>query len=83
MNALANYYLKNLDAAEKSAREAERLDAQGRFPKSWQLLAAILSSRGANPEAAEQLRQYLKLAPQAPDAAAARAKLAQLTKSGY
>ena len=84
LSALAGYYLKNLDAAEKSVREAERLDVQGRFPKSWQLLGAILASRGAYPEAAEQLRQYLKLAPQAPDAAAARAKVEQLeAKSGY
>jgi tetratricopeptide (TPR) repeat protein len=84
LNALAAYYLKDLAAAEKSAREAERLDAQGRFPKTWQLLGAILANRGAYPEAAEQLRQYLKLAPQAPDAAAARAKLAQLeARSGY
>jgi len=78
MNALADYALKDNDAAEKSAREAERLDAQGRLPKVRQLLGAILANRRAFPEAAEQLRQYLKLAPQASDAGTARAELAQL-----
>jgi tetratricopeptide (TPR) repeat protein len=77
MNALANYNLRNIGAAEKSAREAERLDQQGRFPLSWQLLGAILANRGAFPEAAEQMRQYLKFAPQAQDAGAARAQLSQ------
>ena len=78
MNALANYNLRNIDAAEKSAREAERLDTQGRFPRSWKLLGIILASRSAFPEAADQMRGYLKFAPQAPDAGAVRAQLSQL-----
>jgi tetratricopeptide (TPR) repeat protein len=78
LNALANIQLHNIDAAEKSAREAERLDTQGRFPKVCQLLAAILANRRAFPEAAEQMRQYLKFAPQAPDAPAVKAQLSQL-----
>ena len=78
MNALANYALKNMDAAEKSASAAEKIDAQCRFPRTWQLLGAILANRRAFPEAAGQLRQYLKAAPEAPDAAAARAELSQL-----
>ena len=83
MNALANYNLRNIDAAEKSAREAERLDTQGRFPRSWQLLGVILANRRAFPEAADQMRGYLKFAPQAPDAGAVRAQLSQLeTLSG-
>jgi tetratricopeptide (TPR) repeat protein len=83
LNALANYNLRNIDAAEKSAREAERLDTQGRFPRIRQLLGALLANRRAFPEAAEQMREYLKFAPQAPDAGAVRAQLSQLeTLSG-
>ncbi len=78
MNALANYHLRNIDAAEKSAREAERLDARGRFPLTWELLGVILANRRAFPEAAEQMRGYLRFAPQAPDAAAVRAQLSEL-----
>jgi tetratricopeptide (TPR) repeat protein len=78
MNALANYNLRNIEAAEKSAREAERLDAQARFPRSRQLLGVILANRRAFPEAADQMRQYLKFAPQAPDAAAVREQLSRV-----
>jgi tetratricopeptide (TPR) repeat protein len=78
MNALASYALKNIDNAEKSAREAERLDTQGRFPKVRRLLGVILGERRAFSEAAEQLRQYLQLAPQATDAATARTALTRL-----
>ena len=77
MNALANYNLRNIDAAEKSAREAERLDTRGLFPRVWKLLGDILASRRAFTEAAEQMRGYLKFAPQAPDAGAVRAQLSQ------
>jgi tetratricopeptide (TPR) repeat protein len=83
MNALANYNLGNIGAAEKSAREAEKVDTLGQFPMSWQLLGVILAKRREFPEAAEQMRGYLKFAPQAPDAAAVRAQLSQLeTLSG-
>ena len=78
MNALANYNLVNNDAAERSAREAEKLDSQGRLPIIRRLLGAILAGRRAFPEAVEQLREYLKFAPQAPDAGAVRAELARL-----
>jgi len=78
LNAMANYNIRNMDAAEKSAREAEKLDSQGRFPKSWQLLGMILADRREFTEAAEQMRGYLKFAPQASDADAVRARLAQI-----
>jgi tetratricopeptide (TPR) repeat protein len=78
MSALANYNLGHIVAAEKSAREAERLDPEGRCPWTWRLLGVILADRGAFTEAAEQTRQYLKLLPQARDAGAARAELSQL-----
>jgi hypothetical protein len=68
----------NNDAAERSAREAEKLDSQGRLPIIRRLLGAILAGRRAFPEAVEQLREYLKFAPQAPDAGAVRAELARL-----
>jgi tetratricopeptide (TPR) repeat protein len=80
LNALANFNIRNTDAAEKSAREAERLDTRHRFPGSWQLLGRILDIRRQFAEAAAQMREYLKLAPRAPDAAAVRMRLAQIEK---
>jgi tetratricopeptide (TPR) repeat protein len=78
MNALAYWDLVNDDAAEKSARQAEKLDTEGRFPRIRRLLATILTGRRAFPEAAEELRLYLKFAPQAADAGAVRTELARL-----
>jgi hypothetical protein len=78
MNALANYNLVNNDAAERSAREAEKLDSQGWLPIIRRLLGAILAGRRAFPEAVEQLREYLKFAPQAADAGTVREQVSQL-----
>lgn len=81
-NAVANYYLKRMDQAEKSAREAERLDTRHQIVNDWRLLGVILAQRQDYAGAAEQLRNYLKLAPEAPDAATVRAQLAEVEKAG-
>jgi Flp pilus assembly protein TadD len=80
LNALANFNIRNTDAAEKSAREAERLDPRHKFPGSWQVLARILEIRRQFAEAAVQMREYLRLAPHAPDAASVRMRLAEIER---
>jgi Flp pilus assembly protein TadD len=80
LNALANFNIRNTDAAEQSAREAERLDTRHLFPRSWLVLGRILEIRRQFVEAAAQMREYLRLAPRAPDAAAVRARLAEIEK---
>jgi tetratricopeptide (TPR) repeat protein len=80
LNALANFNIRNTDAAEKSAREAERLDPRHRFPGSWQVLGRVLFMRRQFAEAAVQMREYLRLAPHAPDAIAVRTRLAEIEK---
>jgi len=77
-NAAANYYLKNLDKAEKSAREADRLDTHHEIPKNLHLLGVILAQRQDYAAAAERFRAYLQLAPDADDAATVRKQLAQV-----
>jgi tetratricopeptide (TPR) repeat protein len=77
-NAAAHYYLKNLDKAEKSAKEAERLDTHHEIPKTLHLLGIILAQRQDYTGAAEKFRAYLKLAPDADDAATVRKQLAQV-----
>jgi Flp pilus assembly protein TadD len=79
-NALANFRMGNLELAEKSARKAETLGAQGSFPQVSLLLGVMLANRQEYAGAAEQLRAYLKAAPAAPNAAAVRQQLAQLEK---
>jgi cytochrome c-type biogenesis protein CcmH/NrfG len=79
-NAVANYNLKNLDAAEKSAREAERLDTRHQYPKASHLLGVILVQRQDYTGAAEHMRSYLKFAPNAADADNVRKQLDQVEK---
>lgn len=75
-NAMGNYNLRNVAAAEKAAREAQRIDKLHLCPKASALLGIILSERGDYAGASEQLRQYLKYSPKAGDAARVRATLA-------
>ncbi len=79
-SAVANYYLKNNDAAEKSARQAERLDTRHQFPQTAHLLGVLLAQRQDFNGAAEQLQTYLKLAPTASDASDVRKQLEQIEK---
>lgn len=79
-NSVANYNLKNLDAAEKSAREVEKLDTRHQFPKAAHLLGVILAQKQDYSGAAEQLRNYLQFAPNAQDAAAVKSQLTELEK---
>ena len=81
-NAVAQYNLGNLPAAEKSARKASRLDAQHRLPRLNLLLGTILADKKDYDGACEQLRSYLKIAPKAPDADAVRTRLTDLEKLG-
>ena len=80
LNSVANYNLKKFDEAEKSAREAQKLDTQHRNPKIAQVLGLALIEKHDYPGAAEQLRAYLQFAPSAPDAAQVRNQLAELDK---
>jgi VWFA-related protein len=80
LNSVGNYNSRNLEAAEKSAREAERLDASRRFPETWRLLGLILAQRGDFVGESEQFREYLRLMPAGPDSDAIRAKLADAAK---
>jgi tetratricopeptide (TPR) repeat protein len=80
MNAAANYNLKKMDAAERSAREAVKLDAEHRNPRASQLLGMILADRGDYPGALEQMRGYLSFAPNAPDVDTVRKQVAELER---
>ena len=78
LNALSNYYLKNMDAAEKSAREAMRLDTRKQYLTTMRLLGVILAQKQDYSGAAEQLKAYLQAAPQASDAQTVKNQLSQL-----
>jgi Tfp pilus assembly protein PilF len=79
-NATANLNLGQIEAAEKSARAGERLDAPHRYPKLEQVLAAILARKKDYAGAAAHLRTYLILAPDAEDAARMKKELAEMER---
>ena len=79
-NSVANFNLRNLDAAEKSALEAERLDTRHQFPKVSHLLGLISAERKDWEAAARRFKDYLRFAPKASDADAVRNQLSQVEK---
>ena len=80
ISAAANFNLKKFDLAEKSAREAKKLDPKHVNPRTEYLLGLILAEKHDFPAAAEQFRAYLKIAPAAPDFSKVKDQLAQLEK---
>ncbi|SPF55050.1 TPR repeat-containing protein [Candidatus Sulfopaludibacter sp. SbA4] len=79
-NAVANYNIKNVDAAEKSVQQAERLDTRHIFPQIYFLWANIMAIRHDYSSAADKFRAFLKLAPDSEDSAMARKQLDQVEK---
>jgi tetratricopeptide (TPR) repeat protein len=77
---LANFNLREFAAAERSARETLKRDEQHRFPKAHHLLGLMLANTGDNAAAGEQLKEYLKLAPGATDAALVRKQLTEVER---
>lgn len=80
-SSVAHYNLRKIDVARDHARQAATLDPQHRNPQIPHLLGMILAQSGDYNEAAEQLRLYLKLAPNSPDTAAVKQKLAEIDKA--
>jgi tetratricopeptide (TPR) repeat protein len=79
-DALANYNLQNFEAAEKSARQLQKLDTAHRFPIADRILASVLADRKDYSGAAQEMRNYLKFAGTAKDADEVRRQLQQLEK---
>lgn len=81
-DAVANEYLKHLDAAEKSAHRAIELDMAHEAPQAEYLLGMLLAARRDVPGAIEHLKRYLAIAPQARDAEEAGAQIEALERLG-
>lgn len=77
-NAISNFRLGNAEVAEASGRQAIKLDKGHIFPEAEYTLGLILSSRGEYKEAAEHLRNFLRLAPNSPGAENVKKQLADL-----
>lgn len=81
INATAYYYLGKKDEAEKSAREGISHDPAHRYPRMNYLLGVLLSQKRDFAAAAENIRDYLKYAPNAADADQVRKQLAEVEKA--
>ncbi len=79
-NAVANFNLKRMDAAEKSVRQAIEHDSAHEIPRAEGLLAALMVMRGNLREAIEHFNKYLEYAPQAPDAAEVKKQIEALER---
>ena len=79
-NSVANYELKKVEMAEKSALQGVRIDVRERIPELQYLLGAILALKHDYRGAAEHIRHYLRLVPRAQDAAVAEKQLQNLEK---
>ena len=79
-SAVANYYLKNFDQAEKSALQGVRVDEAHQIPKLQYLLAMILLQKQNYQAASEHMQQFLGLAKQPEDVELARKGLAEIQK---
>lgn len=80
-SGVANYNLHKIDVAENHAREAARLDAQHKNPKINYLLGLILAQKQEYKDAAENIRTYLKLSPNASDTNAVKQMLAEVERA--
>jgi tetratricopeptide (TPR) repeat protein len=80
VSGVANLNLNRADIAEEHTREAVKMDKQHRNPRINHLLAIILHNKRDYAGAAASMRDYLKYAPDAPDADAIKQQLAELEK---
>lgn len=80
LNAVANYYLRNLDAAEKSASQGIKVDVGKQIPKLQYLLGMVLLQKHDYTEASEHMQQFLRLARVPAEIAEAKKELDQIAK---
>jgi tetratricopeptide (TPR) repeat protein len=73
--AVAFYWLKDLDSAAASVKEAIRLDSKYANPRTEYVLGRILEAKGDLAGAREHITKYLQLDSKAPDAERIRKKL--------
>ena len=79
-NSAANYYLGHYDAAEKSARQGIQTDVEHRIPKMEYLLGVILARKHDYQGATEHMKNYVRLAPKAPDIGQVNEQIAKIEK---
>jgi tetratricopeptide (TPR) repeat protein len=80
LSGVANYYLHNFDAAEKTVRQGVRIDDAHAVPKLQYLLGMILLQKRDFAGAEDSLKQYLRLTKQPAEIAEAQKELGEIEK---
>ncbi|HBY58977.1 MAG TPA: hypothetical protein DEH78_04100 [Solibacterales bacterium] len=80
MNSIGNLQMQKYDEAEKSAREALKLDPRNTVPKTQHIMGIILANKQDYEGAAKHMRQYLQLAPNARDTEIVKKQLAEIDR---
>ncbi len=80
LHSAANYNLGRKDVAEKSAREALKLDPNHKNPRTLNLMAHILADKGDYAGALDHMKGYLSFAPNAPDAETVKQQIGELER---
>jgi tetratricopeptide (TPR) repeat protein len=77
-NAIANAQLGHLDDAEKSAREAIKLDKNHQIPRAEYVLGTILADKRDYNDALPLMKSYIERAPNAPDSETVKKQISQV-----
>jgi tetratricopeptide (TPR) repeat protein len=80
LNSVANLNLGDLNAAEKSAREAVKLDTGHQLPRAEHVLGVILYNKRDYAGALQLMKSYLGRVPNASDAGAIKSQIVELEK---
>ena len=79
-NSVGNYFLQNMEVAEKSARQGIRTDEQHTILKLEYVLGMILMEKRNYQEAAVHMQQYLHLVHNPAEVDETQKQLAQITR---
>ena len=79
-DAVANYHLGNLAAAESSARQGIKVDTAHQYPKMEYLLAMLLMKRGAYQESYDHMHAYSRMVTNPSDVEEAQKQLAEIAR---
>lgn len=80
LHSAANYNLGRKDVAEKSAREALKLDPEHKNPRALSLMAYILADKGDYAGALDHMKGYMSFAPDAPDIETVKKQVLELER---
>jgi tetratricopeptide (TPR) repeat protein len=80
-NSIANYYLRDLDKAQKSAESGLNIDPKHQVPKLEYILGIVLAQKHDYPNALVHVRNYIRLVPNAPDLELAQRQASELEKA--